>query len=154
MEFTRNNLTFIIVSFKSRKVIFNCLNSLPKDFPKIIIENSSDKETNNTMEAKLKILEDEIKIIEETNLKYKEENEKLLSQINQKDNDILGLKNEIFSQKQQINQFNIDSQELEFLKLNLEHGHKCRKSFFNADGFNVGTEEYQSCVLNGGRTGG
>ena len=44
MEFTRNNLTFIIVSFKSRKVIFNCLNSLPKDFPKIIIENSSDKE--------------------------------------------------------------------------------------------------------------
>ena len=50
------------------------------------------KETNNTMEAKLKILEDEIKIIEETNLKYKEEIDKLLSQINQKDNDILGLK--------------------------------------------------------------
>ena len=50
--------------------------------------------------------------------------------------------------------FNIDSQELEFLKLNLEHGHKCRKSFFNTDGFNVGTEGYKSCVLNGGRTGG
>ena len=61
---------------------------------------------------------------------------------------------EIFSQKQTINQFNIDSQELEFLKLNLEHGHKCRKSFLNTDGFNVGTEEYRDCVLNGGRKGG
>ena len=62
--------------------------------------------------------------------------------------------NEIFSQKQKINQFNIDSQELEFLKLNLEHGHKCRKSFLNTDGFKVGTEEYKDCVLNGGRKGG
>ncbi len=50
MEFTRNNLTFIIVSFKSRKVIFNCLNSLPKDFPKIIIENSSDKKLKKEIE--------------------------------------------------------------------------------------------------------
>ena len=50
MEFTRNNLTFIIVSFKSRKVIFNCLNSLPKDFPKIIIENSSDDELKKEIE--------------------------------------------------------------------------------------------------------
>ena len=50
MEFTRNNLTFIIVSFKSRKVIFNCLNSLPKNFPKIIIENSSDEELKKEIE--------------------------------------------------------------------------------------------------------
>ena len=69
-------------------------------------------------------------------------------------NIILSRLNGSFSQKEKINQFNIDTQELEFLKLNLEHGHKCRKSFFNTDGFNVGTEEYKSCVLNGGRTGG
>ena len=67
---------------------------------------------------------------------------------------ILLFVSEIFSQKQTINQFNIDSQELEFLKLNLEHGHKCRKSFLNTDGFKVGTEEYKDCVLNGGRKGG
>ena len=83
-----------------------------------------------------------------------EENENLTNKINDLNNQISVLNNEIFSQKQQINQFNIDTQEFEFLKLNLEHGHKCRKSFFNADGFNVGTEEYKSCVLNGGRTGG
>ncbi len=104
-------------------------------------------------EAKLKILEDELQIIEETNLKFIEENENLITEINKLNSKISLLNNEIFSQKQKINQFNIDSQELEFLKLNLEHGHKCRKSFLNTGGFNVGTEEYRDCVLSGGRGG-
>ena len=85
---------------------------------------------------------------------WRKQYNKVVSEINDLNNQISVLNNEIFLQKQKINQFNIDTQELEFLKLNLEHGHKCRKSFFNADGFNVGTEEYKSCVLNGGRTGG
>ena len=114
----------------------------------------TDDKIEELEESKLKILEDELKIIEETNSKFIEENENLTSEINDLNNQISVLNNEIFLQKQKINQFNIDTQELEFLKLNLEHGHKCRKSFFNADGFNVGTEEYKSCVLNGGRTGG
>ena len=116
----------------------------------VLTEDKSDE----LEETKLKILEDELKIIEETNSKFIEENENLISEINDLNNQISVLNNEIFLQKQKINQFNIDTQELEFLKLNLEHGHKCRKSFFNTDGFNVGTEGYKSCVLNGGRTGG
>ena len=78
----------------------------------------------------------------------------MINEINDLNNQISVLNNEIFSQKQKINQFNIDTQELEFLKLNLDHGHKCRKSFLNTGGFNVGTEEYRSCVLNRGRPGG
>ena len=50
MEFTSNNLTFVIVTFKSRKVIYDCLNSLPKDFNKLIIENSSDEELKKEIE--------------------------------------------------------------------------------------------------------
>ena len=50
MEFTNNNLTFVIVTFNSRKVIFDCLNSLPKGFHKLIIENSSDKELKKELE--------------------------------------------------------------------------------------------------------
>ncbi len=50
MEFTSNNLTFVIVTFNSRKVIFDCLNSLPKDFHKLIIENSSDAELKKELE--------------------------------------------------------------------------------------------------------
>ena len=50
MEFTSNNLTFVIVTFNSRKVIFDCLNSLPKNFHKLIIENSSDEELKKELE--------------------------------------------------------------------------------------------------------
>ena len=124
---------------------------IPQVEPEIV---STEDKSEELEETKLKILEDELKIIEETNLKFIEENENLISKINDLNYQISVLNNEIFSQNQKINQFNIDTQELEFLKLNLEHGHKCRKSFFNSDGFNVGTEEYKSCVLNGGRTGG
>ncbi len=124
---------------------------IPQVEPEIVpIEDKSEE----LEETKLKILEDELKIIEETNSKFIEENENLMSTINDLNNQISVLNNEIFLQKQKINQFNIDTQELDFLKLNLEHGHKCRKSFFNSDGFNIGTDEYKSCVLNGGRTGG
>ena len=50
MKFTSKNLTFIIVTFNSRKVIFDCLNSLPEDFHKLIIENSSDEELKKQIE--------------------------------------------------------------------------------------------------------
>ena len=50
MKFTSKNLTFVIVTFNSRKVIFDCLNSLPKDFHKLIIENSSDEELKKEIE--------------------------------------------------------------------------------------------------------
>ena len=52
------------------------------------------------------------------------------------------------------NQFDIDNQELDFLKLNLKHGHKCRRTFLNTDGFIVGTLEYKSCVLSKGANDG
>ena len=49
-----------------------------------------------------------------------------------------------------IKQFSIDKDELKFLRLNLEYGHKCRKSFFNSKGFIVGTNDYKKCVLGRG----
>ena len=52
-----------------------------------------------------------------------------------------------------INQFNIDKEELDFLRLNLEFGHKCRKSnklFQKSSGFEPGSTEYKKCVLNKG----
>ena len=107
--------------------------------------------TNNPLEAKLKILENEIKIIEETNLKFKEKNEILEIQKNDLNKEIISLKNEILSQKKTINQFNIDIDELGFLRLNLEHGHKCRKSFLNMKGYTVGSTMYKKCVMSEGR---
>ena len=111
----------------------------------------SEVENVESIDAKLEILENEKSIIEETNLKFQEENEILKNENNILNNKILNLNNEISSQKKTINQFNIDKEELKFLKLNLQYGHKCRRSFFNNKGFMVGSNEYKNCVLNKGR---
>ena len=111
-------------------------------------ENEADQTPIN---AKLKILDDELKIIEQSNVQFKEENENLKAQINNLNNTIDQFQSEIANQKKTIDQFDLDKEELQFLRLNLEYGHKCRKSFFNNKGYIVGTTEYKSCVLNRGR---
>ena len=40
MNLNHNNTTFIIVTFKSENIIHECLKTLPKNYNKIIIENS------------------------------------------------------------------------------------------------------------------
>ena len=111
----------------------------------------NDVENNELIDVKLEILENEKSIIEQTNLKFLEENEILKNENNNLNNKILNLNNEISLQKKTINQFNIDTKELKFLRLNLKYGHKCRKSFFNNKGFLTGSEKYKNCVLNKGR---
>ena len=109
------------------------------------------EEEKNPMDTKLNILEDELKIIEQSNLKFKDENENLKSTINNLNAKILNYQNTILNQEKTINQFDLDTEELEFLRLNLDFGHKCRKSFFNNKGFIVGTKGYKDCVLSKGR---
>ena len=43
MGITRDNLTIIIVTLKSEKIIHNCLDSIDPEIKKIIIENSNDQ---------------------------------------------------------------------------------------------------------------
>ena len=111
----------------------------------------NDNVSKNPFDKKIKILEDEIKIFEDINLKFKDENEALKININNLTNEISKLENKIFSQSEEIKQFNLDTEETEFLKMNLYYGHKCRRSFFNTKGFSVGTPEYKKCVMNKGR---
>ena len=59
MDLNINNITFIIVCFKSDKIIRNCLNSLPLNSKKIIIENSN----NIDLKKNLEIEYDNIKVI-------------------------------------------------------------------------------------------
>ena len=63
----------------------------------------------------------------------------------------MDLNTKLSVQKNKIDQFNLDKEELEFLRLNLNYGHKCRKSIFNAKGFSVGSVKYKKCVMNKGR---
>ncbi len=52
MDLNLNNITFIIVTYKSNKVIYNCIDSLPKNSNKIIIENSNDINLKKDLESK------------------------------------------------------------------------------------------------------
>ena len=52
MNLESNEITFVIVSFKSEKIIFNCINSLPKNSKIIVIENSYNANLKNDLENK------------------------------------------------------------------------------------------------------
>ena len=106
---------------------------------------------SNTEEIKLNIINEQLKILNETNEKYLEENQLLKSEIIKSKNNILDLQKKIDSQNKKITQNSIDKNELEFLKLNLLYSHKCQtKKLFNT-GYKVGTQEYKDCILRKGR---
>ena len=64
MKLELNNITFIIVCFKSENVIYSCLNSLPKNSKKIVIENSKDINLKKEIELKY----DNIEVVINNNL--------------------------------------------------------------------------------------
>ena len=112
---------------------------------------SSENEETNPIDAKIKILEDEKEIIEDSNIKFKEENDYLKVKINELNDKIFKLDLTLSEQNEKINQFNIDKEELEFLRLNLIYSHKCQTRKLFSTGFKVGTPEYKKCILNKGK---
>ncbi len=46
------NITFIITTYKSENTVYNCLDSLPKEVNKIIVENSNNKDLKINLENK------------------------------------------------------------------------------------------------------
>ena len=57
MTLSLNNLTFVIVTFKSEHIIHECIKSLPKDSKIIIIENSNNKELKKDLEEMYSMIE-------------------------------------------------------------------------------------------------
>jgi rod shape-determining protein MreC len=111
---------------------------------------ASSNEISNNEKIKLDLLNENKKILEESNLKYIDELENLKLEINKLDIEISNYKKEIISNKDEIDQDKIDKEELEFLRLNLIYGSKCFKSFFNK-GYKVGSEDYKNCILRKGK---
>jgi len=59
MKLDLNDITFIIVTYQSENIVKNCLDSLPKDSKKIIVENSN----NINLEKDLRAKYDNIEVI-------------------------------------------------------------------------------------------
>jgi rod shape-determining protein MreC len=118
------------------------------------INSNKDKESqkiiSDTEMIKLDLLNTQIKILDETNQKFIEENKILKSKTNQLNNKISVLQKEINIQTE-INKQNIsDKKELNFLKLNLIYSSKCQRTTFKK-GYKVGTSEYRDCILRKGK---
>ena len=54
MSISRQNLSVIIVSFKSDKVIYDCINSIDSEVEIIVVDNSNNKEFKDNIEKKYK----------------------------------------------------------------------------------------------------
>ena len=113
-------------------------------------EKTDQTSPTNTETIKLNILDEELKILNETNEKFFKENQLLKSEINKSNNEILNLLKKVEDQNNLISQNVIDQEELKFLRLNLIHSSKCKKTAFKK-GFKVGTQEYKDCILKKGK---
>ena len=105
---------------------------------------------DNLEQTKLNLLSEEIKILDETNKRFLEENKNLTSKATQLNSENNNLKDIIKKQIDEINQNKLDQSELEFLKLNFLYSSKCQKTAFKK-GYKIGTPEYRKCILNRGK---
>ena len=135
-----------VVSFSKEK---NILDLLSKDDAETL--NKEITETNQQQET-LRILLEQKKIADEIRIKIQKENNFLRNERIRlkKESEFLRdksvrLKNEILIIKKN----KIENDEIEFLKMNLFYGHKCRKNLIN-NLYKVGTPEYRKCVLKKG----
>ena len=123
---------------------------------KIVVENEDsdpveETTSTNTEKIKLDLINEEVEIFKESNLKFIEENENLKKDKNNLIEQLTILQAENELQKNTINQNNIDKEELEFLRLNLIYSHKCQSKKLFSSGFKVGTKEYKDCIMNKGK---
>ena len=113
-------------------------------------ENDEDIELPS-LKKKLDLLIKEKEINDQITNKIKTENENLKEQLSNNQIEIINRQQIIEKQNKIIKSHNIDKDELNFLRLNLEYGERCRKKTFSKKGFKVGTPEYKNCVLKKGR---
>ena len=113
-------------------------------------DNVSVKSISNTEMIKLDLLNDQIKILDETNQRFIEENQILKSKTNEQNDKINDLQQKVDIQAEKTEQIVADEEELDFLKLNLLYSSKCQRSAFKT-GYKVGTPEYRECILRRGK---
>ncbi len=137
--------------FQQLKYVFVEIETKKQTIIKINSDDGSDLSSKESTEKiKLDILDEELKILNETNEKFFKENQSLKSKINISNNEIFELQKKLEIQNNIIIQNSIDQNELNFLRLNLIYSSKCVKSSFRK-GYKVGTLEYRECILNKGK---
>ena len=115
---------------------------------KLIKFDKSNKKLLNT-QKKLKE-ENTNKVLEQQNIIAEEVRKKLIKSYNELNEKFLNTQKKLEEQTAIINKVQIENEDLEFLKLNLLYGHKCRKTFLKAGLYKIHSPKYRACVLNKG----
>ena len=111
---------------------------------KIVFEEKSKQIIEiNSQDKDIKVLQQQKIINKEIRNKLEIENTKL------KEN-LINTQKEVEKQKNKLKEIQVGNQDIEFLELNLLHGHKCRKTFLRPKLFKINTLEYRACVLSKG----
>ena len=125
------------------KILSNKKKKIKLDENNKIIFDTNDEIISviNNQIKNINILQQQNLIIEEIRAKLKDENIKLNTKL-------INTQKELDEKNKKIIKVQIDKEEVRFLKLNLLHGHKCRKTFFKQNLYTINSSEYKNCVLN------
>jgi rod shape-determining protein MreC len=135
-DFTQLKYVKVISFSKEEKTLDQTSKKELKTMDAQILEATKQKEN-------IRILLEEKKIAEEVRKNIEEENSQLK-------NKIFNLQTMLSDAEKTVEEKITQKEEIEFLKLNLLYGHKCRKTMFNKL-YKVGTSEYKNCVLQKGK---
>ena len=135
-DFTQLKYVKVISFSKEEKTLDQTSKKELKTMDAQILEATKQKEN-------IRILLEEKKIAEEVRKNIEEENSQLK-------NKIFNLQTMLSDAEKAVEEQITQKEEIEFLKLNLLYGHKCRKTMFNKL-HKVGTPEYKNCVLQKGK---
>ena len=135
-DFTQLKYVKVISFSKEEKALDQTSKKELKTMDAQILEATKQKEN-------IRILLEEKKIAAEVRKNIEEENSQLK-------NRIYNLQTKLLDAEEAVEEQTFQKEEMEFLKLNLLYGHKCRKTLFNKL-HKVGTPEYKNCVLQKGK---
>ena len=107
---------------------------------KIFEESNSQINQLNNQKEDIKILIQQRNINNEIKIKLQSENISLK-------NNLINTQKELRESNKKIKEEQDKQENLEFLELNLLHGHKCRKTMFKSKLFKIGTDKYRDCVF-------
>jgi len=105
-------------------------------------KNSQITELNNQAQN-IKVLKQQKTINNEIQIKLQSENIRLKQYV-------INVEKELRASNKRNREGLSKSENLEFLELNLLHGHKCRKTFFKNNLYKVNSPEYKACVFRKG----
>ena len=124
------------------------ISSYKKEEMQLDANNKTTFEINDEVITKVKSQKIDIDMLQQQNLISEEIRSKLEEKNAKLKMKLINTQKQLEDQKKKSEKIQIEKENIKFLKLNLLHGHKCRRTLLRAKLFKVGSPEYKACVLN------